>query len=117
MTGVIKTAVTLSLTSTFTVLVALSSVRLFPPSSQLPPPAPVPISLPPTPSDTLSPVSPSPQQRCLVRVRGQIFDVTVFRRLHSGGDIFQCGTDMTSVFDAQHNDQTFSQLQKYKIQP
>ena len=40
---------------------------------------------------------------CVVTVDSVKYDVTTFRNLHSGGDIFNCGTDMTSIFYQQHN--------------
>lgn len=67
-----------------------------------------------TPIPTTSP-PPTPDNRCIVTIDGQRYDLTQFRSIHSGGDIFQCGTDMTSIFYQQHNQSYLSRLQNYKI--
>jgi hypothetical protein len=41
--------------------------------------------------------------------------MTEFRNLHSGGDIFQCGTDMTSIFNDRHPASYLNRIAKYKI--
>jgi len=58
---------------------------------------------------------PTPDNRCIVTIDGQRYDMTQFRNVHSGGDIFQCGTDMTSIFYQQHNQSYLLRLQNYKI--
>lgn len=40
---------------------------------------------------------------CIITIDGTKYDVTIFRNIHSGGDIFACGTDMSAVFHQQHN--------------
>lgn len=57
----------------------------------------------------------SPDNRCIVAVNGIKFDVTYFRQIHSGGDIFNCGTDMTEVFYTQHNEQYIEKLKEYRL--
>ena len=57
----------------------------------------------PNKNPALEPVAPVVSNRCIITVEGQKYDVTDFRSLHSGGDIFVCGTDMTSTFFGQHN--------------
>jgi cytochrome b involved in lipid metabolism len=39
---------------------------------------------------------------CLVTISGQKYDVTKLASTHSGGNIFKCGTDMTSIYNVQH---------------
>ena len=53
--------------------------------------------------------------QCIVTVKNIRFDVSLFRHIHSGGDIFVCGTDMTKIFFEQHQDQMLEQMQRYKI--
>lgn len=52
---------------------------------------------------------------CLVQLYDGVYDLAQFRSIHSGGDIFQCNTDMTSVFSGQHSDAYLSQLAQYRV--
>ncbi|MEK7165682.1 MAG: hypothetical protein AAB874_02645, partial [Patescibacteria group bacterium] len=45
---------------------------------------------------------------------GRQYDVTPLKSTHSGGDIFQCGTDMTAVYQKQHGTDT-SRMTAYLI--
>lgn len=84
------------------------------PAKSLTPSAVSNISSTPTPSPTTLIVtntpslSPSPskttekQVRCIVTLFGNNYDVTELRSSHSGGDIFKCGIEMTSVYQKQH---------------
>jgi len=40
--------------------------------------------------------------QCIVVLSGQQYDVTKLQNTHSGGNIFQCGTDMTNIYNNQH---------------
>lgn len=62
--------------------------------------------------------TPAVSNRCIVTVEGQKYDVTDFRLLHSGGDIFVCGTDMTNTFFGQHNQEILdgAKMQGMKVQ-
>jgi hypothetical protein len=40
--------------------------------------------------------------RCIITLFGKQYDVTQLRVTHSGGDIFKCGTDMTTTYQNQH---------------
>lgn len=40
--------------------------------------------------------------RCIVTVFGNKYDVTELRGTHPGGDIYQCGTDMSGMYGGQH---------------
>jgi len=57
----------------------------------------------------------APDNRCLIMIQGVKYDVTDFRKIHSGGDIFQCGKDMTAIFLGQHNTSTLQQMAKYRV--
>jgi cytochrome b involved in lipid metabolism len=52
--------------------------------------------------------------RCLITVSGKQYDLTQFRTMHSGGDIFVCGTDMTQVYISQHGS-NMSKLSRYLV--
>lgn len=58
---------------------------------------------------------PTPDPRCIVTVRGSLFDVTQFRLIHEGGDIFLCGSDMTAEFNNEHDDRIFEKMQRYRL--
>ena len=73
---------------------------------------------PPTPTPTLTPAptpTPPPSNLCVIQVDGVSYDVTQFRRSHSGGDIFQCGTDMSAIFWQEHNQSILNKMGKYRI--
>lgn len=40
--------------------------------------------------------------RCLITLWNRQYDVTALQSSHSGGNIFTCGADMTSVYQKQH---------------
>lgn len=70
----------------------------------------------PTPPKVKPAPAPSPKpQGCIVSIEGVSYDVTVFKKIHSGGDIFKCGTDMTASFYSQHSTQTLKAMQKYRL--
>lgn len=52
---------------------------------------------------------------CIVTIDGAKYDVTNFKNMHSGGDIFSCGSDMSSLFWGQHGQRQLKQMQKYRI--
>lgn len=51
---------------------------------------------------------------CIVTVNGSKYDVTSLRKSHSGGNIFVCGTNMTSTFQSMHGND-YNIIRKYKI--
>ncbi len=53
--------------------------------------------------------------KCIVYISGVRLDVTDFRNRHGGGDIFQCGTDMTDIFKGQHPGSYLNKMARYKI--
>ena len=59
---------------------------------------------------------PAPQiAQCIITIDGSSYDVTNFRTSHSGGNIFNCGTDMSSTFWSRHGASILSRMQQYKI--
>lgn len=58
---------------------------------------------------------PTVDQRCLVVVDGVSYDFSVFKNIHSGGDIFECGTDMSQTFHNEHPNSFIRKMAKYKI--
>jgi len=59
--------------------------------------------------------APTTDSRCLISVDGQRYDVTSFRNTHSGGNIFQCGADMSATFHNQHPLSFLDKLARYRI--
>ena len=52
-----------------------------------------------TPEKTNSqPIAEPVRETCIITIEGKKYDVISFRSQHSGGDVFKCGTDMTSSF-------------------
>ena len=41
-------------------------------------------------------------QRCVITLMGKKYDVTEFRELHKGGNLFVCGTDMSEKYIGKH---------------
>lgn len=52
---------------------------------------------------------------CVVTIDGQKYDVFEFKKIHSGGDIFKCGTDSSSEFWSRHGQKELSKMQRYRI--
>ncbi|MBI2337706.1 hypothetical protein HYU95_00835 [Candidatus Daviesbacteria bacterium] len=75
------------------------------------PPAPPP---PPAPTDP-PPAPPPPSDRCIITISGGNYDVTDYRNIHSGGNVFQCGTDMTASFLNQHPASFLQKMSKYQV--
>ncbi len=98
-------------------------------------PSPTPINV--TPTSTAVPTnSPTPTARitpkatatptkipnvtlsnkCIVTLFGSLYDVTSLRSTHSGGDIFNCGTDMTAIYQGRHGN-NLSRMAAYLYDP
>lgn len=58
--------------------------------------------------------STSNTNNCIITLSGQQYDVTTLRQTHSGGDVFQCGADMTAVYQKKHGS-NLSMMQKYLV--
>ena len=69
----------------------------------------------------VTPQSPTPTAvdplagKCIIYVSGIRYNITEFRNIHGGGDIFQCGTDMTDNFMSEHPESYLGQMARYKI--
>lgn len=71
----------------------------------------------PAPKVTPPPTTPAPtpDSRCLIQIDGVKYNVTQFRNLHSGGNVFSCGTDMSQIFWSRHNQAILNMMQQYRI--
>lgn len=65
----------------------------------------------PTPVPTKTPA----QTGCIITVDGVRYDVTVFRKQHSGGNIFTCGADMSATFHGEHGQRELQRMQPYRL--
>lgn len=88
-----------------------------PVDTQTPPPAADPTQAPtqeqvPQPTE---PPAPLPDPQCIITISGSQYDVTEYRNIHSGGNVFSCGQDMTAVFLSQHPASFLDKMAKYKI--
>ncbi|MFW5702344.1 MAG: hypothetical protein ACOCXP_00045 [Candidatus Dojkabacteria bacterium] len=54
-------------------------------------------------------------QTCIITVNGEKYDVQPLRDQHPGGDIFDCGDDMSETFAEGHGDD-FARLIPYKLE-
>lgn len=65
------------------------------------------------------PNSPQPEattdNRCIITISSQQYDVTSFRSQHKGGDIFKCGADMTEAFNNKHGQKQLDYISQFKI--
>ena len=71
-------------------------------------------------SPTITTITPSARQNeaataCIITINNQKYDVTQFKNLHSGGDVFNCGTDMTTVFNGKHSQRELNIMQQYLV--
>lgn len=69
----------------------------------------------PVPTVAATPVPTAKPSGCIVSIDGVSYDVTRLKVTHSGGDIFNCGTDMSSIFWREHNNRILQRMQQYKI--
>lgn len=53
-------------------------------------------------------------ETCIITINGERYDITEFQNLHEGGNIFKCGTDMTTDFQNQHGND-LERINPYKI--
>jgi hypothetical protein len=67
--------------------------------------------VPTTPPQTQTTAS---NVQCSVTLFGKQYDVTNLRNTHSGGNIFNCGTDMTAIYQGRHGSD-LSRMQQYLI--
>lgn len=57
-------------------------------------------------------------QRCVITIEEKKYDVTLFRDVHPGGNVFKCGQDMTQAFTKQHgkNQKVLNTLKNFLIE-
>lgn len=60
------------------------------------------------------PATNNQQPSCIITIDGQKYDVESLRSMHTGGDIFVCGTDMSAAFHRKHDD-NLQMIQKYLV--
>lgn len=79
-------------------------------------PAPEPVHVEAAPVEQqVTQVEAAPQNHsCIITLFGSRYDVTQLRNTHSGGDIFVCGTDQSSLFQGAHAGELF-RMEPYKI--
>lgn len=70
------------------------------------------VTTPSTPSAV--PASSSASTKCIITLFGLQYDVTELRNTHSGGDVFNCGTDETQSYVKQHGS-SVSRMSKYLV--
>jgi hypothetical protein len=51
---------------------------------------------------------------CIITLFGEQYDVTQLRFVHPGGNIYECGTDMTETYIEQHGND-LERIEKYKV--
>lgn len=66
----------------------------------------------PTPTPNIQPTA----DKCIITIDGVSYDVTQYKKDHTGGDVFKCGTDMTALLNKRHPDPKYlKQMAPYKI--
>jgi|OpeIllAssembly_1097287.scaffolds.fasta_scaffold407062_3 cytochrome b involved in lipid metabolism len=53
---------------------------------------------------------------CIITVNDKQYDVSILKQDHMGGDIFECGTNMTEQFTSKHG-LDYIRLEPYLISP
>ena len=67
------------------------------------------------PVDNQQPTIVNQQPTCIITIDGLKYDVQPLRDMHTGGDIFVCGTDMSAAFHQKHGDR-LQMIQRYLVQ-
>jgi cytochrome b involved in lipid metabolism len=57
-------------------------------------------------------------QRCVITISEKKYDVTMFKDVHPGGNVFKCGQDMTQAFNKQHgkNQKVLNTLKNFLVE-
>jgi hypothetical protein len=50
--------------------------------------------------------------RCIITIDGEQYDVTNFIPMHPGGDVYRCGEDMSEEFHQQHDKRVLVNVEK-----
>ncbi len=53
-------------------------------------------------------------EQCIITIFGNRYDVTSLQTTHSGGNVYECGTDMSQTYRDQHGTDV-SRIQPYLI--
>jgi cytochrome b involved in lipid metabolism len=54
------------------------------------------------------------REKCIIVIQEAEYDVTDFRKKHGGGDVFECGQDMTKSFQGAHKGY-LPMIEKFKV--
>lgn len=63
---------------------------------------------------SLLPTATQKNDSCIITISGNRYDVTNFRYVHEGGNVFRCGEDMTEVFKKAHGGY-LKMIEKFKV--
>lgn len=58
---------------------------------------------------------PTADPRCIIIIDGVSYDVTQFRSMHSGGNVFTCGADMSATFWSRHGAGTLNAMARFRL--
>jgi cytochrome b involved in lipid metabolism len=72
-------------------------------------------SNPPIQSTTQATPTLTSSTACIITINSQKYDVTQYRFQHPGGNVFQCGTDMSTIFADKHPQSYLNKIQSYLI--
>lgn len=67
-----------------------------------------------SPTPTSSPSNSGGSNSCIVTLFGKQYNITSLLTTHSGGNVFNCGTDMSSIYQSRHGTNV-SRMQQYLI--
>jgi len=59
--------------------------------------------------------APTADPRCIITIDGVSYDVSQFRSMHSGGNVFTCGADMSATFWSRHGAGTLNAMARYRL--
>jgi hypothetical protein len=79
-------------------------------------PIPTAISIPKAKITPQNVTPTSISNKCIVTLFESLYDVTSLKISHSGGDIFNCGSDMTSIYQGEHGS-GLSRMSAYLYDP
>ena len=69
----------------------------------------------PKPTVAATPTPTPAASGCIVTINGASYNITSLVKSHSGGNVFKCGTDMSSTFSGASPRHNISWMTKYKI--
>lgn len=112
---IVKKQVVKKVTRFATALPAANSSAISSTTSQTQPnqPATQPVQQQSAPQQTAPPAPVA--SGCIITLDGGSYNVTSLQKSHSGGDIFNCGSDMSATFWGKHGQSIFNKMQQYRI--